>query len=400
MTWRTLVQNKLILYFLLIPFFVPYSLKFIPSVARIYALTSFWKLGSVMLIFLLYLMRHKLSVIIFLISTINLILFTSSAFNGLHDINVYTDLLPALALPMLIELGIEANIDEMLHVIFMILATLTFLNFILLIIYPKGLPFASLYTQARNPLYFLGQDNGIVYNLLSLLGINYILAVKNYSILKVNLLLNDKILKITPRIFFFNVICLLTMMIVGSATGTMMVLLFIMMLQFSTFIKRKHNIWPLIAIYFSFFLSVIVFGKSNPLIAEVTNLLGRDAGFTGRSLLWENSLELISQKPLFGWGNNAEIIPIWGNFFSSHNQLLDVAARGGLLALVFFIGLHVYIFLILGKIPSSLANILFVTIFCFLVGGLMEAGVRPTQYIFIALAYYAYVDYKKTRIQA
>lgn len=92
-------------------------------------------------------------------------------------------------------------------------------------------------------------------------------------------------------------------------------------------------------------------------MADFTSLLGRDAGFTGRSLLWEQALELIKQKPLLGWGNDPEIIQIWGGYFSSHNQLLDIAARGGLLTLFLYICLHIYVFLILGRIPTTLANI-------------------------------------------
>lgn len=398
MTWRTLVQNKPVLYFLLIPFFIPYSLKYIPSLTKVYELTSFWKLGAVMLIFFLYLLRGKISAIISMIWAINLLLLSSSVFNGLSDLNAYTDLLPALALPMLVELGIEADIAKIVHVTFVILATLTLVNFGLTLLYPQGLPFASLYTQIRNPLYFLGQDNGIVYNLLSLVGLNYVLAAQNYSIFKVKLLIGDYFIRLTPRIFIFNVVSILSMLLVGSATGLLVISSLIILLELSALANRKHNIWPLVSLYFSFFVFIIVLGDSNPLVADFTSLLGRDAGFTGRSLLWEQALELIKQKPLLGWGNDPEIIQIWGGYFSTHNQLLDIAARGGLLTLFLYICLHIYVFLILGRIPTTLANILFITIYCFLLGGLMEAGVRPTQYIFIALTYYACLDYKKPMI--
>ncbi|KRL89628.1 hypothetical protein FC46_GL000731 [Lactobacillus kalixensis DSM 16043] len=57
-------------------------------------------------------------------------LLASSVLNNLTDTEAYTNLLPMLALPMLIELGLErGEIDTVLEIIFKILATLTIINF-------------------------------------------------------------------------------------------------------------------------------------------------------------------------------------------------------------------------------------------------------------------------------
>lgn len=388
MTFRSLVQNKLVLYFLLLPFFIPYSLKFIPSFVKVYDITSFWKLGAVIIIFILYLIRLQFSKSMLMIFGLNFIFVMSSFVNGLFEKNFYIDILPALAIPMLIDLAVGADIKKVLNVLFNILATLVIINFVFIILYPYGFPFATLYTQVRNPLYFLGQDNGIVYNLLALLGINYFLCKKNYGIFRVRLSYKEYSVMLTPRIIFFNLVSIITMIIVGSATGITLVILFIALVSINYISSRVYAIWLFVGVYFLFFIGVIVFGNSNSFIVNITDLLGRDAGFTGRSLLWSNAIELIKQSPFIGFGNNSDIIEIWGSFFSAHNQLLDIAIRGGLTAMFIFVCLHISAFRNIARVSNGVANVLFVTIFCFLIGGLMESGIRPTQYIFLILASY------------
>lgn len=395
MTWSSLMQKKFFLYFLTLPFFIPYSMKFIPSLIKIYEITSFWKLGSVLIIFLFYSSRHRISKSMLLIFVINLIFFISSIINGLTQQSVYTDILPAFALPMLIELGIDVDIKKLLRVLCNILSLLTLINFVFVIFFPLGLPFATLYTQYRNPLHFLGQDNGIVYTLIALLGFTYFLADENYFTVKLKIS-NIKKYAMVPRILAFNLISMFTMFRVGSATGFMVISIFILSIGFGHISKNKNFMWILLFLYSLFFILVVVRRDIIPILSSFTNMMGRDAGFTGRSLLWERAIDIIKQHPIIGLGNDPMVINIWGNLFSSHNQLLDIAVRGGLLTLFFFIYLHIRVFCILIRSDGRKANILFVTIFCFLIGGLMESGVRPMQYVFLILASYPQLYRKET----
>lgn len=387
-TWYSLLQNRLVLYLLFLPFFIPYSFKFIPSLTSLYDAASFWKLGAVLIIFFLYFMRRQLSKSMLLLLGINGILLFSSLLHGLSDQSVYTDLLPALALPMLIELGLGADIRKMMDVLFRILAGLAIINFLFLLRYPDGLPFATLYTQVRNPLHFLGLDNGIVYVLLALLGLNNLLYEEGYAISRISLLYKRYTMRLAPRIVFFNVLALLTMLIVGSATGLMVLLFFLLFVHSHSIMRKAYAIWLLVGTYCLFFLTVVVAGGSSPLLIEITDFLGRDASFTGRSVLWTGALALIKRSPFIGFGNHPDVIEIWGSYFSAHNQLLDIAIRGGLLSLLMFIVVHLGAFAQLHRAGTRTAGILFATIFCFLMGGLMESGVRPMHYLFLALASY------------
>ncbi|WP_449462945.1 O-antigen ligase family protein [Streptococcus suis] len=393
MTWRSLLSRPGVLYFLILPYFIPYSISFVPSLTLFYNLGAIWKLFSVVAIFFLYFTRFpRISKPVLTVFLLHLTLTVSSILNGLSDSSFYTELLIPVALVMLVEMSL-CTLDShlILRILFRIFAFLAFVNFMFTILYPEGLPFATLYTKKLNPLYFWGQDNGIVYNLLVVLALNYILREVGEQMIKLSLLSGKYFVTFYPRIIFYDVICFLTVLVVGSATGLMVILLFLALIKTSYAMRKKQHIWILFVGYLLFFFSVIVFGNSNPLVTEVADLLGRDAGFTGRSLLWEHILYLIQQKIVLGWGNNSNIIRIWNDFFSAHNQFLDVMARGGIVTMFLYACLHVSAFIHLRRTKNQLANIIFITIFCFLVGGLMEAGVRATQYIFVLLAFYLHL---------
>lgn len=320
-------------------------------------------------------------------------LLASSVLNNLTDTEAYTNLLPMLALPMLIELGLErGEIDTVLEIIFKILATLTIINFIFLIIYPGGLPFANLYTNTRNPLYFLGYDNGVAYNLLTLLGINYFLYSRDYSMKRLKFVYYYDYFFITPRINIFNLISLISIFIIGSAIGSLIICIFIILVNVGYLLKIEYNPWIFFTLYIILFFMIIMSNDQSALITSLTEAMGRDGGFTGRSLLWKKAVELILQKPFLGWGNNSDIIEVWGSLFSAHNQILDLVLRGGFLTLLFYLALQAYTFFLLKKNQLQTSNVLLIVNFCFLLGGLMEAGIRPVQFIFLALTITPYYE--------
>lgn len=386
MTWRNILRQPLVLTFLLLPFLIPYSISFIPGLVRIYDVVTLWKLVSVLLIFALFALRGRASVTMLLIVGFNAVIFASSWMNGLRSLNYFTDLLPAIAIPMLAEMAIHVDRDTYLRTLYRILLCFISINFVGVITFPEGLPFATLYTQTRNPLHFLGQDNGIVYNILPALGVNYLLRSNAPHAMKVRVHLGRQEWNFDPWLVLVNVIALLTMVIVGSATGLVLVVLFITLTTFSSFRRSNVSIPISLTAYGAFMFSVVISGGTFYLLGQVTDALGRDAGFTGRSVLWERALSLISERPILGYGNNPEVIQIWGDYFSAHNQLLDVTIRGGVVALIFFIAAHMRGLGALRRCASAASNIIFVTLFCFLLGGLMEAGVRPMQLVFLVMA--------------
>lgn len=68
-------------------------------------------------------------------------------------------------------------------------------------------------------------------------------------------------------------------------------------------------------------------------------MIGRSADMTGRLALWATAIDLVSLKPILGWGfdNNAAVILETGlPTVHFHNGVLDLAVRGGVVSVTLF----------------------------------------------------------------
>ena len=110
-------------------------------------------------------------------------------------------------------------------------------------------------------------------------------------------------------------------------------------------------------------------------------------GFTGRSLLWSNSIQLIKKSPIIGYGmKNIGYLSVWGGYFSSHNIILEMLLQGGIIALILWISSLLDCFSCLKKIDNKMIKrILVSTIFVILIAFMMEAMVHSV-YLFSVMA--------------
>ncbi len=135
--------------------------------------------------------------------------------------------------------------------------------------------------------------------------------------------------------------------------------------------------------------------------------LGKEKTLTGRTVLWETGFKLFYMKPYCGWGFDALTSILQqthtkvGQF---HNGYLDLAIRGGIIALVFLIGIVFKLCLALLKVAKDdykLAITCGVMILGILVHNITEASfIRGThQFWLLFLFVYFFLDdyqrYKK-----
>lgn len=74
-------------------------------------------------------------------------------------------------------------------------------------------------------------------------------------------------------------------------------------------------------------------------ISDVAAAVGKSATFSGREGIWRYSLDLIAQKPLFGWGiESAELSALKIGHTHCHNIVLQLCYSGGLASLMLFVG--------------------------------------------------------------
>jgi len=304
--------------------------------------------------------------------------------NGINDSKVITNALLIISISMLTELAIMNNFNKFAKVLFGILFWLITINCILCIIYPNGLKIATLYDQWDNPLYFIGIDNAMIKELIPMIFIMYYIKLcdKNNLILKSNRKKN--------YIFVFvNVSCFITVLIVGSATGIAVFILFIIMeIGFSLILNRKLPYKRILIIYNLLFMIIVVMGSNLQIISYFTGLLGRTSTFTGRSLLWQNAISMILKRPLIGYGYTSGNISVWGGFYSSHNMFLESILHGGFIYFTMFVFITLYAIRKNEKGNVNYSNLVFMGIFMYLLIGLVESGIDPFYFMLIIFACY------------
>lgn len=246
--------------------------------------------------------------------------------------------------------------QRFIKIVFSWLAILVIINLLLTIIFPMGLNHAVIDSARIN---FLGKDN-----MISL----FFLIVVIFCMLYANVFPNSR----KPLIVFICII--LSQIYYFSGSGivafTIIVGYLILPIKGKFFSKIFRPINFIIA--YIFFEIVIVLISNTDMFSFIFNLLGKDATFTDRTFYWNMALEQISYSPWFGLGNGT--VQLWSNSNYSHNAILDVTMKGGVIGLFLWLVLIIYPFVNLKKISGNSHCKVFLSfiVFSMLVIGLME----------------------------
>lgn len=211
-----------------------------------------------------------------------------------------------------------------------------------LIILIVNLGFTIFFPNMFGISYFLGAENRIGYYLL--VGFLYN-GIKAY-------LLGKKM-----QLFIYTALMIINNLLVWSGTavvavGLLSAMMFIPILK--SFFQKIHFYFLLIA-YGVVLFTLVVFstiGFLDGTFVEqfIVDFLGKNMTFTGRDVLWEETILLIMQKPLLGYGvvddgNIIQYITKEGNLgtLSAHNQFLQSVYEGGFIVLLIIISSLLYL---------------------------------------------------------
>lgn len=259
---------------------------------------------------------------------------------------------------------------DKLYIVELYLKCIVVINFILMIIFPSGF-----YLSYRNECHFIGNKNEFAQFFIFTLTITY---------------LNER--KITRSFVFYTLISLISCFLGGSSTGIVIITIYTVLLilpfksKLSALLNAKvANFVPIVLSFIItlFFTAITQIPEAAHFIQDV---LGKELSFTGRTVFWVISYEVIRESPLWGAGwQGGFAYTRDGRMYAAHNGVLSVLTTRG------YIGFALLIILMFAcafrggkKKKSEYAYIINIGIFCVLLIGLMEA-VFSAIYIYILL---------------
>lgn len=296
-------------------------------------------------------------------------------------------MIPCLNLIALVILFYKKYDKQLLGTTSFFMIGIIIINFITILLFPNGLYVGN----NTNEHYFLGQRNDLIEYILPCL---LCFSIYNYKY------------KTSKFVFYvFNFICMYSVILTWSANAMLALFCtYIYLFFFSN--KRTGDIFNPLKIYIISFLtsySIIVLKVQNLFSWIIEGILHKNLTFTGRTYIWDKSIEYIKKSFLFGYGKESEIIKLYkiGHGNSSHNYFLDFLYEGGII----MFSIILFIILNLNKSYKQCTNIKYknitvsILIGYFIIGIATPIHLNTICYLFYSWYILKYLLSEKTEIQ-
>lgn len=176
-------------------------------------------------------------------------------------------------------------------------------------------------------LYFMGHDNGMIYNLIPLCSLSML-----YAYLKTG--------KLRSWYTFASLLLMfVSELYVQSATGIIEAILLVVLVVMydNKFLTRFLKPRILISLYLIFNILIVLLRIQNYFSWFFVDILGKDLTFTGRTVLWDFTLLRILQNNFLGYGMGSAVYGVNSHtYMHCHNLLLDFLYKGGIPSFVSF----------------------------------------------------------------
>ena len=227
---------------------------------------------------------------------------------------------PASAACLLTEYMMQRAPRRFLRVCSLTMATMFTINFITIVLtYPTGLYNPPL---IEGDCYFMGYDNGMIYNLIPMCAYSLL-----YSLMNAGKLLS-----------LLSVYCIslaiVSVLYVQSVTGILAMAAFVLLLGLLS--RRRHSILLnpifLISIFLLLTTLLVVFHIHFFFADIISQVFGKDATLSGRTYLWDYAIQHIRDNPVFGTGaTTRSVLGINGHVYAHpHCLILDLLYKGGI----------------------------------------------------------------------
>lgn len=162
------------------------------------------------------------------------------------------------------------------------------------------------------------------------------------------------------RVFLviFMILTTFATILMGSSTSISSIFVVDIAIILFLFYKGRFHIKSFYILIGAWVLNIVLIIGQTGFLSNIVSLFGKDLTFSERTIAWSSSLVLIAQKPIFGWGMiHGSYAKQMIGYANAHNQLLDCVVSGGVILLVFFIFLLLYLAKNINQVHDSEAKL-------------------------------------------
>ena len=261
-------------------------------------------------------------------------------------------------------------------------------NFIFTVIYPHGIP--ALTESPLFPTFLYGNVNSTIKYIIPGICCSCVLDNKNHKrISAVTLIFILGIFENAIRVYM-------------TATAVVAALFILLWVLCKNWIVGKEK-WIYLAILISLalFEFLIVLNKNSAeFVTLLTMTFKKTADFSGRRKLWDNTIRLIQEKWLWGYGYKTRdfLKQNIGNYSGSHNYFLDVIFQRGIFGEILFVSIITAPFFLIKKrvLSDGQYILLGVCAACYLM--FLIEPFFTTEYLIIPIIYLLVASLNKTTI--
>ena len=294
-----------------------------------------WAIGFVYLIKY----HYKPSLFIIFLSFYQIWMFATTCYRNSIDLHMLFSSMRIIIFFAMAEFVARYDTKNFVKIIFWGTFVFIFIDILSIYLYPNGLRHTGAFDLneyiEQQKVWILGVKNNRVYWYL-------IVLISAYLIYYF-----DKSRKNKMFLVLYSLITLLTFIKIDADTSFVVFLISCSSIYLSSKIKKvsSKSMKRAFIIYF-IIVFLIITGSLTSLASFVGNLFGKDATFSGRTIIWGMVLAEIMNNPVWGSGiiSSEEAIDLMGNyaFVNSHNQWLQTLWQGGLILLLVFVCFFYY----------------------------------------------------------
>lgn len=237
-----------------------------------------------------------------------------------------------ISLLALFELN-SKNISKIFKSILFVLEIYIYINLISMIVFPEGL-YVTGNIIKTNLNWFLGFKNKHIIYYLPATGLLLILGkLEGFNFRK----------KMLFIVTIFSAI-------ISNSSTSLICMAVISLIGFLPVIRKHYklfNMFTYIAISIVVFFAITIFRLQYIFTFIIVNILGKKLDLTYRTNLWDRALSAIAKHPIIGLGEQTNDVKHQfynsSSIITAHNQILEYLYVGGIVLLILYILINLYI---------------------------------------------------------